>query len=375
MVQEAVEWERFTDAIGRPELRDDPRFKELAAAPRERAGARRDPRRGVRAKPLDDWRARARPPRGHVRHHRAHRGSAGRSAARTRTGSFVRSRAKACARACAPSTARSSSTAPRRRPRAPRARARRARARDPRVARLHRGAHRRAGARRGAEGLSVRLEALRPSLLVVLPEGADRALRERHAVRVPPARGGDEQVAAEHAALWPLKRMPVLVDEGRTVVEASIIIEHLGLHHPGPVRLIPEDPRAALDVRMLDRFFDNYVMTPMQKIVADRLRPAEHRDALRRRRGPRSCSTPPTAGSTTRLKAARVGGGRPLQPRRLRRGARAVLRRLGRTRSAALRRTCAPTGGACSRGRPSRARWTRRGPIGRLFPLGAPDRD
>ena len=66
--------------------------------------------------------------------------------------------------------------------------------------------------------------------------------------------------------------MPVLVDEGRTVVEASIIIEHLGLHHPGPVRLIPEDPRAALDVRMMDRFFDNYIMTPMQKIVFDSIR-------------------------------------------------------------------------------------------------------
>jgi glutathione S-transferase len=89
---------------------------------------------------------------------------------------------------------------------------------------------------------------------------------------------GDERAAAEHEALWPLKRIPVLVDEGRTVVEASIIIEHLGLHHPGPVRLIPADRRAALDVRMMDRFFDNYVMTPMQKIVVDRIRAAEHRD-------------------------------------------------------------------------------------------------
>ena len=89
---------------------------------------------------------------------------------------------------------------------------------------------------------------------------------------------GDERAAAEHAALWPLKRMPVLVDDGRTVVEASIIIEHLGLHHPGRTRLIPEDPRAALDVRMMDRFFDNYIMTPMQKIVGDSLRAAEHRD-------------------------------------------------------------------------------------------------
>ena len=88
----------------------------------------------------------------------------------------------------------------------------------------------------------------------------------------------DEQVTAEHAALWPLKRMPVLLDEGRVVVEASIIIEHLGLHHPGPMRLIPDDARAALAVRMMDRFFDNYVMTPMQKIVSDRIRPAEQRD-------------------------------------------------------------------------------------------------
>jgi glutathione S-transferase len=88
----------------------------------------------------------------------------------------------------------------------------------------------------------------------------------------------DKQAAAEHEALWPLKRIPVLVDEGRTVVEASIIIEHLGLHHPGPVRLISEDPRAALDVRMMDRFFDNYIMTPMQKIVFDSIRAAESRD-------------------------------------------------------------------------------------------------
>lgn len=88
----------------------------------------------------------------------------------------------------------------------------------------------------------------------------------------------DPKVAAEHAALWPLRRMPVLVDAGRTVVEASIIIEHLDLHHPGPVQWIPEDRRRALEVRMMDRFFDNYVMTPMQKIVLDFMRAPENRD-------------------------------------------------------------------------------------------------
>lgn len=89
---------------------------------------------------------------------------------------------------------------------------------------------------------------------------------------------GDEEAAAEHEALWPLKRIPVLVDNGRTVVEATIIVEYLDLYHPGAVRLVPEDPRSALDVRMMDRFFDNYIMTPMQKVVSDSIRSAENRD-------------------------------------------------------------------------------------------------
>lgn len=88
----------------------------------------------------------------------------------------------------------------------------------------------------------------------------------------------DARTAAEHAALWPLRRMPVLVDDGRAVLESSIIVEHLDLHHPGPVRMVPADPRAALEARLMDRFFDQYVMTPMQKIVLDALRPAEERD-------------------------------------------------------------------------------------------------
>lgn len=84
------------------------------------------------------------------------------------------------------------------------------------------------------------------------------------------------QEKADEAALeavWPLKRFPVLVDDGRPVVESSIIIEYLQRRYPGPVLLIPEMPDVALGVRMMDRFFDNYVMTPTQKIVFDRMRP------------------------------------------------------------------------------------------------------
>jgi glutathione S-transferase len=88
----------------------------------------------------------------------------------------------------------------------------------------------------------------------------------------------DAGVGEELAALWPMKRFPILRENGRVVLESSVVIEYLNVHHPGPVKLIPEDPDLALEVRMLDRFFDNYVMTPQGKFVSDALRPAESRD-------------------------------------------------------------------------------------------------
>ncbi len=88
-----------------------------------------------------------------------------------------------------------------------------------------------------------------------------------------------EELAAntELAALWPLKRFPVLLDDGRYILESSTIVAHLQAHHPGPICLIPPGD-AGLEVHMLDRVFDNYVMTPMQKVVLDALRPVADRD-------------------------------------------------------------------------------------------------
>jgi glutathione S-transferase len=83
----------------------------------------------------------------------------------------------------------------------------------------------------------------------------------------------DPGAGDELAALWPFRLFPVLVDGGRTVPETSIIIEHLHIHHPGPVRLLPDEAEAALEVRFMDRFFDNHVMNAMQKPVAEALRP------------------------------------------------------------------------------------------------------
>ena len=84
---------------------------------------------------------------------------------------------------------------------------------------------------------------------------------------------------ADIESLWPIKKFPLLRDGDATIVESSIIIEHLMLRHPGPTRLIPEGIDAALKVRFMDRFFDNYVSTPFQKLVLDRMRADGEHDA------------------------------------------------------------------------------------------------
>lgn len=80
---------------------------------------------------------------------------------------------------------------------------------------------------------------------------------------------------------WPVGKMPVLRDEARnmTVPESTLVIEYADTHYPGAAPLIPRDADQAIQARLWDRFFDNYVQVPMQKHVADRLRPQEQRDA------------------------------------------------------------------------------------------------
>lgn len=89
--------------------------------------------------------------------------------------------------------------------------------------------------------------------------------------------GPDSPAQQLLAARWPIQRFPVLVEGDRTIVEATCIIEYLGLQHPGPVPMIPADAQAAIEVRMMDRCFDNYISTPQQKLVYDALRPEARR--------------------------------------------------------------------------------------------------
>ena len=91
------------------------------------------------------------------------------------------------------------------------------------------------------------------------------------------------QNEAERAALcklWPIGKFPVLEDHTRdgSVSESSIIIEYLDRHYPGKTRLVPQDADLARQMRFRDRFFDLYIHLPMQKVVGDRLRPADRKD-------------------------------------------------------------------------------------------------
>lgn len=90
----------------------------------------------------------------------------------------------------------------------------------------------------------------------------------------------DPSANAELLALWPLKRFPVLQDGETTVLESSSIIEYLQAYYPGPIRLIPDDAAAAVEVRMMDRVFDNYVSTPQGRIVFNSMRAETDRDPL-----------------------------------------------------------------------------------------------
>jgi glutathione S-transferase len=84
---------------------------------------------------------------------------------------------------------------------------------------------------------------------------------------------------AELESLWPIKKFPLLRDGDATIVESTIIVEYLMRRYPGTTRMIPVNDDAALTVRFMDRFFDNYISSPYQTLVSDRMRTETERDA------------------------------------------------------------------------------------------------
>jgi glutathione S-transferase len=88
----------------------------------------------------------------------------------------------------------------------------------------------------------------------------------------------DDEDRARLAELWPMASMPVLVDDasGTIVPQSTAIVEYLDAL--GEPYLVPAEPAEALQARLWDRISDACVMTPMQKIVGDKLRPEGRRD-------------------------------------------------------------------------------------------------
>lgn len=93
---------------------------------------------------------------------------------------------------------------------------------------------------------------------------------------------GDASERAAFLKIWPLGKFPVLADSNTcaTIPESSIIIEYLQDTVAGFPALIPADRSAAREVRLQDRFFDNYVQTPMNVFTSNRLRAKDQRDPL-----------------------------------------------------------------------------------------------
>lgn len=88
----------------------------------------------------------------------------------------------------------------------------------------------------------------------------------------------DSAKRAEYLKLSPFGKIPTLVDGDTIVNETSIQIEHLVLNYPQAAGLLPKDPKEALRVRALDRFYDLYLNMPLGKIAVDRFTPEDKRN-------------------------------------------------------------------------------------------------
>lgn len=86
--------------------------------------------------------------------------------------------------------------------------------------------------------------------------------------------------AARIAELSPTGQFPALADGDREITQSNPVIEYLDRFGSAP-RMIPDDADLALTSRMLADAFDAYVAEPMQRVVAEALRPRDLQDPRR----------------------------------------------------------------------------------------------
>lgn len=74
------------------------------------------------------------------------------------------------------------------------------------------------------------------------------------------------------AEISPTGQFPALVDGERRITQSNAITEYLDLFYGTAPPMVPADPHEALDARMMADIFDDYVQSPMQRIVSEALR-------------------------------------------------------------------------------------------------------
>ena len=205
--------------------------------------------------------------------------------------------------------------------------------RVPRRARRSRGARARHGqAARRARRLPRRgarcddADAARAPLRRVLLEGADRAVRARRAVRRHFVGDAEDRARWRSCGRW--RASPCWSTATLSLPESTAIVEYLDRLGDAPP-LVPADPAAALQARLWDRVVDGHVMTPMQKIVGDSLRPegrarpggrrprrARARPGVRAARRPPRGRRPGSPGDGVHAGRLRGGAGAALRERR-----------------------------------------------------------
>jgi glutathione S-transferase len=76
---------------------------------------------------------------------------------------------------------------------------------------------------------------------------------------------------ARMAELSPTGQFPALLDGDRTITGSNCVVEQIDGHGDAPP-MVPPDRAAAIEARMMADVFDDYVATPMQRIVTEAFR-------------------------------------------------------------------------------------------------------
>ena len=90
-----------------------------------------------------------------------------------------------------------------------------------------------------------------------------------------------EHMARLRARTFPLATVPLLLfDDGEFLSESTSIVEHLDMERAGGPQLVPQAPRAALQVRSLDRLAEA-ILAPTMYLTWALRKPAEKQNRAR----------------------------------------------------------------------------------------------